>query len=609
MDESAWEVKENCINEQWEKIMKKKIYILILLSLIVLSACGNTNCRLNTKNPSNKLEEETATMIESVKELPKKEVWSDKIYVTEQQPQGNILGYSLKRNQVLNMWYEKDLPYLLDEASVGRGIYISEYMCETEVFLGSILKDMLVRRGKVNSEQKQYFTDWALEQLALTGWDLLDEQWKPDLYAYDRNYKLHYILGESNYSFSYVFYTDEKEKIPEEVNYVDIRCSVNPEGKIYEIKISINKVPAENSGMEKTVNMAGLFDAAIDEIVICDGNIYSGKILLDFEKYFERFLYPDEVYEQSYDGLLVSGDAALSAERIGKIFSDVLKTQGENTGQYADWFAYESSFSEFENNSWDWLEENWTANGEYDCVYIDNISMGYVGFQYYFYPDYDMMNTDVAKAVTINCDVDVVTGKLTYTDIRLFPMTWQEYQTIKERNEKESWNIAVVERGQMMIGKENVVLPIPQNELYYMSIKEFNPRVYSKDNYVRKNKYELWGYSDLAEVAAYLGEVFLQDVENETIEKGSLAKLLTEKADSSCLYSIAECAEKWNIDKEYDCFYIRGNECAGSIHLKYYFYLQKINENYGNKNMMVIDLYVSDLGVEYIQVNNFQTNF
>ncbi len=290
----SMEVKENYINEQWEKIMKKKIYILILLSLIVLSACGNTNCRLNTKNPSNKLEEETATMIESVKELPKKEVWSDKIYVTEQQPQGNILGYSLKRNQVLNMWYEKDLPYLLDEVSVGRGIYISEYMCETEAFLGSILKDMLVRRGKVNSEQKQYFTDWALEQLALTGWDLLDEQWKPDLYAYDRNYKLHYILGKSNYSFSYVFYTDEKEKIPEEVNYVDIRCSVNPEGKIYEIKISINKVPAENSGMEKTVNMAGLFDAAIDENVICDGNIYSGKILLDFEKYFERFLYPDE---------------------------------------------------------------------------------------------------------------------------------------------------------------------------------------------------------------------------------------------------------------------------------------------------------------------------
>lgn len=591
------------------KDKKKNLYILILLNLIVLSACGNTDCRLIAKNPDNKLAEETTTMFESVKELPKEEVWSDKIYVTEEQLQGNILGYSLKRNQVLNMWYERDLPYLLDEASVGQGVYISEYMCETEVFIGSVLKDILVRHGEVNSAQKQYFTDWALEQLTLTDWDLLDEQWKPDLYAYDRNYGLRYILGKSNYSFSYVFYTDEKENIAEEVNYVDIRCSVNSEGKIYEIKISINKAPAESSGMEKTVNTVGLFDDTFNEIVICNGNIYSGKILLDFEKYFKRFLYPDEVYEQSCNGLLVSGDAALSAERIGKIFSDILEVQGKNIGQYTKWFAYESSFSEFKNDSWDWLEENWIANAEYDCVYIDNINMGYVGFQYYFYPDYDMMNTDVAKAVIINCNVDVTTGKLVDTDIRSFPMTRQEYQTIKERNEKEPWNIAVVERGQMMIGKENVVLPIPQNELYYIPIKEFSSSVYSTDNYVRKNKYELWGYSDLAEVDAYLGEVFLEDIENETVEKGSLAELLTEKADSSCLYSIAECVEKCNIDKEYDCFFIKENECAGSIHLKYYFYLQKANENYESKNVMVIDLYVSDLGVEYIQVNNFQTDF
>lgn len=571
----------------------------------MLSACGKTDRRLNTEESDSKLAKETEAMSEAGIKSLEDEVWPDKIYVTEEQLQGNILGYSLKRNQVSDMWYEKDMPYLLDEEVVGQGVFISEYMCETEVFISSVLMDVLISHGEVDSEQKQYFTDWAIEQLTLTDWALLDKQWSPDLYAYDRNYELHYILGKSNYSFSYVFYPDKKEDVMDEVNYVNITCSVNSEGKIYEINISINKAPAESAGMEKTVNTVGLFDDTFNEIVVCDGNIYSGKILLDYEKYFKRFLYPDETYDQSNNGLLITGDAALSAESIGKIFNDVLEAKGKNVSQYAEWFAYDTSFTEFENNSWDYLEENWTANAEYDCVYIDNISIGYVGFQYYFYPDYDIMNTDKAKAVIINCNVDVATGKLVYTDIRLFSMTRQEYQTIKEMHEKELRNTAVIEKGQMMIGKENVILPIPQNELLFMPVEEFCPRVYSTDNYERKKQYELWEYSDVAELADCIGKIFLEDFANETIENGSLAKLLTinGKVDSSCLYDVAEWTEKCTIDKKYDCYFMRENECAGSIHLKYYFYFEKTNENYGNKNVMVIDLYISDLGVEYMQIN------
>ncbi len=583
----------------------KNFFTLILLSLLMLSACGKTDCRLNTEESDSKLAKETEAMSEAGIKSLEDEVWPDKIYVTEEQLQGNILGYSLKRNQVSDMWYEKDMPYLLDEEVVGQGVFISEYMCETEVFISSVLMDVLISHGEVNSEQKQYFTDWAIEQLTLTDWALLDKQWSPDLYAYDRNYELHYILGKSNYSFSYVFYPDKKEDVMDEVNYVNITCSVNSEGKIYEINISINKAPAESAGMEKTVNTVGLFDDTFNEIVVCDGNIYSGKILLDYEKYFKRFLYPDETYDQSNNGLLITGDAALSAESIGKIFNDVLEAKGKNVSQYAEWFAYDTSFTEFENNSWDYLEENWTANAEYDCVYIDNISIGYVRFQYYFYPDYDIMNTDKAKAVIINCNVDVATGKLVYTDIRLFSMTRQEYQTIKEMHEKELRNTAVIEKGQMMIGKENVILPIPQNELLFMPVEEFCPRVYSTDNYERKKQYELWEYSDVAELADCIGKIFLEDFANETIENGSLAKLLAinGKVDSSCLYDVAEWTEKCTIDKKYDCYFMRENECAGSIHLKYYFYFEKTNENYGNKNVMVIDLYISDLGVEYMQIN------
>lgn len=307
--------------------------------------------------------------------------------------------------------------------------------------------------------------------------------------------------------------------------------------------------------------------------------------------------------------MLVTGDAALSAESIGKIFNDVLKTKGKNVRKYAEWFAYDTSFTEFENNSWDYLEENWTANAEYDCVYIDNISMGYVGFQYYFYPDYDIMNTDMAKAVIIYCNVDVVTGKLVYTDIRLFPMTRQEYQRIKEMNEKRLRNTAVIEKGQMMIGKENVILPIPQNELLFMPVEEFCPKVFSADNYERKKQYELWEYSDVAELADCIGKIFLEDFVNETIENGSLAKLLAinGKVDSSCLYDVAEWTEKCTIDKKYDCYFMRENECAGSIHLKYYFYSKKTNEDCESKNVMVIDTYISDWGVEYMQVTTYKT--
>lgn len=586
---------------------KKTFFTFVLLGLLTLSACGKADCRLNAEEPDGQLKEENAAIYEMEKESIKDEVWSNKIYVTEEQLQGNILGYSLKRNQVLNMWYEQDMPYLLNEASVGKGVFISEYMCETEVFIGSIIKDILMSHGEVNSEQKQYFSDWALEQLTLVDWDLLNKQWSPDLYTYDRNYELLYVLGKSNYSFSYIFYANEKENMMEELNYVNITCFINSEGKICEIKISINTTAAEDAGMKKTVNDVGLFDDTFNEIVVSDGNIYSGKILLDFEKYFKRLLYTDEKYEQNYNGLLVTGDAALSAESVGKIFIDILEARGENVSQYAEWFAYDTSFYEFKSNIWDYLEDNWTANAEYDCVYIDNVIIGYVGFQYYFYPNYDIMNTDMAKAVIINCNVDIITGKLGYIDIRFFPMTRQEYQTVKDMNGMEHWNTAVIERGQMMLSKEKVNLPVPQNELIFMPIEEFCPRVLLEDNYKRKKKYELWGYSDVSEIADYLGELFLEEIENETIEKGSIIKVLTDKVDVSCLHSIAECTENLIVDEKYDCYYMRENECAGNIHLKYYFYLQGCDGNCGSKTVVVIDLYISELGIEYMQVNDFES--
>ena len=63
------------------------------------------------------------------------------IHVTADQLQGNILGYSLLRyspNPENQMYYERDMAYLVEEEFVGKGIYISDYMCETD----SILRNM-----------------------------------------------------------------------------------------------------------------------------------------------------------------------------------------------------------------------------------------------------------------------------------------------------------------------------------------------------------------------------------------------------------------------------------------------------------------------------------
>lgn len=82
--------------------------------------------------------------------------WDKRIYVTAEELQGNILGYTLIRMppNPENMYFERDMPYLLEEGMVGKGIYISDYVCETEVFLGNILKEVIRGRGVVNGEYR-----------------------------------------------------------------------------------------------------------------------------------------------------------------------------------------------------------------------------------------------------------------------------------------------------------------------------------------------------------------------------------------------------------------------------------------------------------------------
>ena len=72
-------------------------------------------------------------------------------------------------------------------------------------FLGNILKEVIRGRGVVNGEYRQYFTEYALQQLEDEDWSLLDETWQADPYAYDRTYRISPVSG-GGYQFYYLFF-------------------------------------------------------------------------------------------------------------------------------------------------------------------------------------------------------------------------------------------------------------------------------------------------------------------------------------------------------------------------------------------------------------------
>lgn len=590
---------------------KKKYVILFWLTLLILSGC--TVCEkflyyesrdgvTETKDDVEEKEYE-AEIVQRDKELEKR-----KIPISPQQMQGNIVGYSFIRMppNLSVMYYAQDLPYLLDEAVVGKGVFISEYMCETEVFIGKVLNEVLTKRGRISNESREYFTDWALQQLKEIDWSRLETDWKIDSYAYDRYYQLNTMFGEVHYNFDYSFYANREKMKAEKANMVEVACLIDNNGKIYEIQIDIIELPMEQMGMEKFISTMGLFDNTYRESVISNGYSSEGKIVLDFEKYYRRFLYPDEQYEQNNRELLISGDAALSAEKIGKILIDILETKGVGIERYEKFFSsyLNSDFEKLKNKEWNWLEENWRADVGYDCFFIDNIrDSGFVGFQYYFYPDYDAMNIDVAKAILVDCKVDVSEGKLTYIDMKAFPMKKEAYKEAKKIKEKGKQML--IKNGNALSEKEMVTVPLPKQQLNFVPIKEFQMDT-SIDNYKRNKEYSIWGFSNGVELAEFLGKKFYRDIQEKNIENGEIMKLCTNEEQRTSFLDNMKFSEEWKINKNYDCYYIRQNEVAGCVHLQYYFYFQKHNEK--QKKVMIMDVYVSEYGIESIQFNESKTD-
>ncbi len=501
------------------------------------------------------------------------EVAENVIHVTAEELQGNILGYSLLRyspNPENAMYYERDMSYLVEEEFVGKGIYISDYMCETEVFLGSILKEVLADRGVVSGENRQYFTEYALGQLKEVEWETLDAQWSPDLWTYDRYYSAYPLSGGGGYQFSYYFFGNDEKTAKEEINQIALRLYVDVDGKICEMGTRINTVPTKDNRIEIGILENGLFDEGYSELVIWEGTPCMEKMKWDFERYFRRFMYNDEIYEQKNKGLLQSGNASSSAEELADIFLRVMKSRGADVEQYAGQFGFEKDFLNFAHTDWGALGENWTVSEGYDCFFTDRIQgSGYVGFQYYFYPDFQTMGVDEAMMVAIGCNVDCSEGKIDYNTVDIFPIMEETYEKIRKKQKED--RVLVVEEGMLQMGKDKVDVPVIDRELQYRPISEFDAATVAAMQSNRRVKEEFWGFTDTAEAAAYLREKFLQDFAEE----------------------------------QYDCFHIKTNEVAECLHLQYYFYPERNGEEQIKSRIMVVDVFLSEQGIEKMEVNEF----
>lgn len=589
-------------------------YILILCGLLLLSGCSVSN-EQDGGTDSTVVEPEEGAAEADINELCTEDSENDsvsmqplekRIYANADEVQRNILGYSLRRMppNPENMYYEQDMPYLVEEELVGKGIYISDYMCETEVFLGNILKEVLTNRGPVSGENRKYFTDYALRQLEGTDWGLLDAAWEVEPFAYDREYSVNPLSGGAGYYFRYSFYPDQDRTVKEKTNKTDFTLYVDNEGRICEIKTSISTIPAAESGMEEWINTDGLADNTYCEQIIRDGRPCNEKMVWDFERHFRRFMTPEEVYEQENTGLLESGNVCASAENLAGIFSHIMQNRGADAERYKEYFSYDESYEEFADTEWRLLGEAWTAEEEYDCFFVDSIySSGYAGFRYYFYPDYESMDVSEAKAVVIDCNINIYNGMIDYSYIDIFPFTIEEYQMMKQNRDK--YRQLVIDQGNVLSSKVKVAIPVMDRQIEHIPVREFDPNAVDRSSGRRKVKEELWGFTDTAEAADDLGKKFLKDIDEDNLEEGAIYRFANDKEEIySALCAIDGFGESgWKADRQYDCFWVRFNEAAGCMHLQYYFYPERTNEESVSGRTLVVDVFVSESGIENMEIN------
>jgi len=508
----------------------------------------------------------------------------------------NIIGYTLYRNRKGDLWFGMDPDYLVAEEMLGKGVYVSEHMGEIEIFLGNVLKEVLKERGKISSENNRYFTDWAVRQLEETDWDFLDDGWEPEMGGYYRSYEQNNLSGKQGYLFRYYFDQKKDSIRGESANYVRFDLAVDKNGMICEISMKI----AEGAGVvTNCVNLTGLYEDEYSETIIRDGITGEGKVLLDFSKYYYRF------HEEYNPGELPDG--GLSASAIAEMLTDMLESRGGHGTLYKDNFIYDTmNYEKFLNLPWEQVEENWKADEKYDCEYRDRTEIGFTGFRFYIYPDYDKMETDQAKAVIFDCNVGKSGKNLSNTDMFVFELSREEHG-----NGIGEDMVKVVEAGELLTGRGGITVPVPRTRMPHVMFSQY---VFCGEAGASRESREIWGYQDMAELAGYLGDIFVQTINNEEMKKRyydyseSFSELLSEKGKDRVYFGsvrnfLERAGEDWKADENYDCFYMKENEQAERVHLKYYFYPVDIGND--REFVLVLDFYLSEDGIEDFNVNSY----
>lgn len=520
--------------------------------------------------------------------------YSDTIQAAGREQQGNILGYTLWCTTG-NMWYEKDPDYLVETSAIRHGVFISGHVCVSEVFLGGLIRETIENRGILEDSRKKYFTEWGLYGLGETDWGLLEEGWKADPFGYLRTYRVNTLFGSTGYDFSYTFFGGNGEGEKEYTQTVDVGVSVDGSGRINRMSVDVGEVTAGEYGMESFVNVGGLYSGGCQECVVKGGKAEAGRILLEYSAVGEK--------KQGGGGFLVTGDVSVSAETAGKIWMDILESRGNNLCQYGNLFSTEHIMGDSAAGKFGQIESGWKADGRYDCYYTDMAEeTGEVLFRYYFYPDYGAMGVEEAKAVILDCGISVGSGKISWADIKIFSMTKEEFRLAGQGKQYE----LIVNGGRKVERQDGIRVPVPATEIIPVPLENFDVAEYmGKKCGIEECPAVIWECGSVPEAASYLGECILTDIRKGEIYHGETEKLLAESEGFyDGLYRLSDIAgEGWKATGDYDCYLVNINQLAGCLHFRYYFYPEETEG--GTGLVAVLDAYVSEEGVEKVQVSSY----
>lgn len=528
---------------------KIRVVVLFAVCCIHLIACSDGK---------------SADIYEPADEYRQEENAEDDVVGSDAEETAAIREYSLQRNTKSKNDIEEP-EYLLEKDFVGKGVFQSEYVTETDAFIAGLLMEAIEQQGRIPEGISRYFSDQAIGQLQETDWTLLHESWAADSYFYDSYYTITWLFGNVGYDFTYSFFPDKGTQA------VNMRILIDPCGSIRTVDADI----CERSGESGDLDTQGLFREEYVEKVIEEGLVYQ-------RKYLWSSLDTEGTSGKDDSSFPASGDMALSGERLGEILITLLESRGEKTDEYRELFKDENTFLQFQESGRSRLETDWKANRYYDCYFIDTFEeTGCVEFLYNIYPDYEKMDTDQASAVTLRCSVDVHDGKLSGASMETCPMPMEEY------HEARTWTgqrIVLMEKGGSgIIGYDTVTLPIPGEQGRERTPEELRTDI--------------------------LGKRLIADLDAKALENGEIKELLAEER-AEWLTDIADRMEEeletgWKIREDYDCYYYIHDRRAERVHYRYYFYFDK--QGMKTRKALALDLLISKDGIETMKEHWFMT--